>query len=506
VAAATVATHEAVPAAVPAAVLVAAPVPRVTSVFRRFSYAVSMTIDRFALFALLIAASWPALAQDALFVGDFEWGDTSDWSAAEPPRCDRIDVFGRGLAPTSEIHVATWGNNSTGDGSPGNPFATIDGAVNSAVPGTALLVHEGTYSGGIYLSDIAGTIGAPIWIGGVPGENRPIIDGGGEGLHLTRAKYLVVHDLEVRNAADNGINSDDGGDYGNALATHHVTFKGLWIHDIGSGGNQDCLKLSGVDDYSVVLSEFSNCGGGSSGSGVDHVGCHQGLVARNTFHDLSANAIQSKGGSENIEIRWNRFTDSGARGLNLGGSTGFTYFRPPLSTTQPNAEARNLVVVANIFEGSTAALAYVGCVGCVVANNTIIDPENWILRILQETVTSPPYTFEACRDGVFVNNLVVFNRSALSTYLNIGPNTAPETFTFASNLWYAWDNPAQSQPSLPVTETNGIYGQDPLLGPGYHIGPTSPAAGSGEATALTWGDLDGFCYASPPSRGAFEAR
>jgi hypothetical protein len=236
------------------------------------------------------------------------------------------------------------------------------------------------------------------------------------------------------------------------------------------------------------------------------VGCHQGLIARNTFHDLSANAVQSKGGSEDIEIRWNRFTDSGARGLNLGGSTGFTYFRPPLSTTSPNAEARNLRVVANIFEGSTAALAYVGCVGCAVANNTIIDPENWILRILQETVTSPPYTFEACRDGVFVNNLVVFDRSALSTYLNIGPDTAPETFTFASNLWYAWDNPAQSQPTLPVTESNGIYGQDPQFGAGYRIGPASPAAGTGEATPWTWGDHDGSCFADPPSRGAFEVR
>ena len=168
------------------------------------------------------------------------------------------------------------------------------------------------------------------------------------------------------------------------------------------------------------------------------------------------------------------------------------------------AEARNIRAVANIFEGSDAAVAYVGCGGCVVANNTIIDPENWILRILQETITSPPYIFEACRDGVFVNNLVVFDRSALSTYLNIGPSTAPETFTFASNLWYAWDNPAQSQPSLPVVETNGIYGQDPMLGPGYRIGPSSPAAGSGEPTAWTWGDFDGACYEDPPSRGAFE--
>jgi hypothetical protein len=454
----------------------------------------------------LASVAAAAGAQDAVFFGDFEWGDTGDWSLVEPPRCDRVDAFGRGFRPSGEIHVADWGNNSTGTGTAGNPYATIGRAAMDADPGDAIRVHEGTYGGGIYLSDLAGTSTAPIWIGGAPGEGRPVIEGGGEGIHLTRARYLILHDLEIRGSANNGINADDGGDYGNPLATHHVTFKGLDIHDIGGSGNQDCLKLSGLNDYTVMLSEFANCGGGNSGSGVDHVGCHRGLIARNTFTDMAGNAIQSKGGSEDIEIRWNRFTDSGQRSLNLGGSTGFQYFRPPLSTAAPNAEARDLFVVANVFEGSVAAVAYVGCVGCVVANNTIVDPENWILRILQETVSSPPYTFEACRDGVFVNNLVVFDRSALSTYLNIGANTAPETFTFSSNLWYAWDDPSQSQPSLPVTETNGLYGEDPLLGPGYSIGSQSPAAGTGETTAWTWGDLGGACYENPPSRGAFEVR
>ena len=448
----------------------------------------------------------PCSAQQSMFADGFEWGDTGEWSMVQPPRCDRLEAFDRGLVPVAEIHVATSGNDTTGDGSPGNPYATIGRAVLDAAPGTAIRVHSGTYSGGTYLSDLAGTATAPIWIGGAPGEPRPVIDGGGEGLHLVRAKYVVVHDLEVRNAANNGINADDGGDVGDPLATHHVTFRGLDIHDIGGTGNHECLKLSGLDDYTVAMSEFEACGGGLSGSGVDHVGCHSGLIARNTFTNMAGNAIQSKGGSEGIEIRWNRFTDAGERGLNLGGSTGFQYFRPPLSTTLPNAEARNLTVVANVFEGSWAALAYVGCVGCVVANNTIIDPDNWILRILQETVSSPPYTFEACRDGVFVNNIVVFDRSSLSTFLNIGPNTSPETFTFASNLWYAWDNPALSQPTLPVVESNGIYGQDPQLGPGYRIDPGSPAAGSGEATQWTWGDADGGCFADPPSRGSFEVR
>jgi hypothetical protein len=457
-----------------------------------------------ALVALI--AVRPAFAQEAIFADGFEWGDVGDWTASEPTRCDRLEAFGRGLSPAAELHVATWGNNTTGDGSPGNPFATIARAAQEAVPGTAIRVHSGSYAGGTYITDLTGTAGAPVWVGGAPGEPRPVIDGGGEGLHLVRARYVVVHDLEVRNAANNGINCDDGGDVANPLASHHLSFKGLSIHDIGGTGNQDCLKLSGINEYTVALSEFALCGGSSSGSGVDHVGCHDGLIARNVFHDLSANAVQSKGGSEALEIRWNRFSDAGERGLNLGGSTGFDYFRPPLSTTVPNAEARGLIVVGNVFEGSTAALAYVGCVGCVVANNTIVDPENWILRILQETVTSPPYTFEACRDGVFVNNLVVFDRSALSTYLNIGPNTAPDTFTFEANLWYARDNPAQSQPNLPVAEADGIYGEDPLLGPGYRISAASPAAGSGHSTSWTWGDHDGFCFADPPSRGAFEVR
>ncbi len=434
----------------------------------------------------------------------FEWGDTGGWDTTFPRRCDELDTFDRDLVPTRVLHVSVTGNDTTGNGSSGNPFATLGRAASDATPGTAVRLHAGTYAGGTYLADLVGTESAPIWIGGAPGEPRPLIAGGGEGLHLVRASHVVVHDLEVAGAASNGINADDGGDYGDPLASHHLVFRGLDIHDIGGTGNQDCLKLSGINHYAVVLSAFARCGGAGSGSGIDHVGCHHGLIARNSFQDHSGNAVQSKGGSEDIEIRWNRFSEAGERSLNLGGSTGFTYFRPPLSTTEPNAEARDLRVVSNLFQGSNAPIAYVGCVGCVVANNTIIDPHTWILRILQETTTSPPYEFEACRDGVFANNLVSFERADLSTWVNIGPNTAPETFTFDHNLWYAWDNPSQSTPSLPVAETGGIYELDPGLDTSFHIGSTSPAAGAGAAPTLGAGDLDGVCYGDPPSIGAFE--
>ena len=158
--------------------------------------------------------------------------------------------------------------------------------------------------------------------------------------------------------------------------------------------------------------------------------------------------MQNKGGSQDIEIRANYMLDAGYRAVNIGGSTGYAYFRPPLSTSQPNFEARDIRVIANVIEGGETPFAFVGAVDSLAANNTIIDPENWLLRILQETVSDGTYAFLPSGNNTVVNNLFYFDRGNLSTYVNIGPNTAPGTFTFSNNLWYAHDDPAQSQLAL----------------------------------------------------------
>jgi hypothetical protein len=432
-------------------------------------------------------------------------------AAAHPkvlPASPIVLTFETSKQPIVEIHVAEGGHDDTGDGSAANPYATIERAAQDAAPGAAIRLHAGIYAGGAYIENLAGTETAPIWIGGAPGEARPVIEGGGEAIHLVRVHYIIVHDLEVRNTAYNGINTDDGGDYANADATRHVIFRDLYIHDIGSGGNEDCLKLSGVNDYFVLNSEFASCGGGGSGSGIDHVGCHHGLIVGNFFHDLSANAVQNKGGSEDIEIRANRMVNAGYRAVNIGGSTGYDYFRPPLSTNQPNFEARDIRVIANLIEGSETPFAFVGAVDSLAANNTIIDPENWLLRILQETVSDETYEFLPSGHNTVVNNLFYFSRGDLSTYVNIGPNTAAETFTFSNNLWYAHDAPAQSQPALPVAETDGVVGEDPSFqnpaSGDYHLQSGSPAVGQGAPVAGVAEDYDGLAYNIPPSIGAFE--
>jgi hypothetical protein len=163
-----------------------------------------------------------------------------------------------------------------------------------------------------------------------------------------------VHDLEIHSASSNGLNCDDGGVYASPSPARHLVLERLHVHDIGGTGNEDGIKLSGVDDFVVLDSRLERCGGGGSGSGIDQVGCHRGLIARCRFEQMSGNAVQCKGGSEDIEIRWCRLHEPGQRGINIGGSTGLQYFRPPVSATQPNFEAKNIRVLANEIVGGSA--------------------------------------------------------------------------------------------------------------------------------------------------------
>jgi hypothetical protein len=192
--------------------------------------------------------------------------------------CDPIQTFADSKLPSREVFVSPAGDNSTGDGSQAKPYQTISRAVQGIQPGDAIRLLPGTHAAGTFLSNLTGTSNAPIWLGGVPGQVRPVISGGSTALQLSRIRYVVVENLEVSGTTANGLNCDDGGDYANSNAARHVLFRNLYIHDIGTGGNQDGLKLSGLYDYAVLDCEFARLSPG--GSGIDHVGCHRRLIAR----------------------------------------------------------------------------------------------------------------------------------------------------------------------------------------------------------------------------------
>jgi hypothetical protein len=417
--------------------------------------------------------------------------------------CDPIKTFADGRKAAREIFVSPAGDNSSGDGSRGKPYQTVARALQGVRAADAIRLLPGTYPGGISIANLSGSETGPIWIGGLPGAERPVISGGGGGILLSRVRYLVLENLEVKSATGNGINCDDGAEYANSNATRFVVFRNLRIQDIGTGRNNDGLKLSGVNDFWVLDCEFSRISAG--GSAIDHVGCHRGMVARSSFTDCG-NGVQCKGGSEDIEIRWNRFLRAGGRAVNIGGSTGFAYFRPPLSREGQNFEAKNIRVVANLFEGPDAPVAFVGAVQSLAANNTIIRPTRWVARILQETNSKDGYSFLSCGSNEFSNNLVFYQRRAVGAHVNVGGNTDPASFKFSNNLWYASDQPGNSRPSLPVPEVNGVVGQDPKFkaSSDHDLAPGSPALGKGKKISSLKADLLERCYGDPPSIGAFE--
>lgn len=331
-------------------------------------------------------------------------------------------------------------------------------AVRKAKPGTTVLVAAGEYAGGFWFENVKGEPGKPVVIAGADPKNPPVFKGGGEAMHFAGAAHLEIRDIAIAGATANGLSIDDGGRRDGS--THHVVLRGLRVTDVGARGNEDGVKLSGVDDFRVEGGTFERWGAGG-GSAIDMVGCHRGVIEGCTFrHKEAANAVQTKGGSASVAIRKCRFDDAGSRAVNIGGSTGLEFFRPPLDKP-PFAEARDITVEGNTFTGSDAPVAFVGVDGAVVRYNTIYRPRRWAMRILQETTAEG---FVPCRNGEFSHNIVVFRSDAWSEGgVNVGGGTEAGTFRFEGNLWFCADAPARSKPKLPAEEKAGTYGTDPML-------------------------------------------
>ncbi|MEO0788057.1 MAG: right-handed parallel beta-helix repeat-containing protein [Bacteroidota bacterium] len=371
----------------------------------------------------------------------------------------------------------------------------LDGLVSAGdtVQLEAQIFSDGTQ----FLVDWIGTEASPIVILGAI-DHQSIFRGGTEAIHLIDCNYVVIDGIRVEQQTGNGINIDDGGDY--STPSTHITIRNCLFRDMAGAGNNDLLKMSGVDSFFIQECQFLN--GGSGGSGVDFVGCHWGVVEDCFFEDPGVTGIQCKGGTQFIRMQRNTFKNVSQRALNLGGSTGLEFFRPPLPDPIVDAfEAADLEVFSNVFIGSRAPVAYVGSVRVKVYNNTFYNPDNWVIRILQENTATG---FLVCGDNEFRNNIVYLPGDL--TEVNIGPNTASETFGFSNNLWFNASSDSWT-PNLPVPDIDQII-DDPLfedpVNENFIIPSNSPAVGAGLTVETPVTDFNNWPFLSPPSIGAFE--
>lgn len=319
--------------------------------------------------------------------------------------------------------------------------------------GDTLEIASGKYAGGIDISNLNGMKNAPITIKGKDPEKPPVFIGGNNGFTLRYCNFVHLRNLKISGAKENGLNIDDGNtsDEKNPPSTN-ILMDGLVIENTGPVGNADAIKMSGVQRFVVQNCKISGWGG----SGIDMVGCSFGRVSRCRFVGKKGfsqgNGIQIKGGSHGILVEKCFFNRSGRRGINLGGSTGYRWFRPKVGYY----EAKNIEIAGNIFYGGTA-IGFVTSQKGFVHHNAILYPSGYVFRILQE---SEDIRFQPCGNSIFMKNIIVVDKR-LKNYVNIGKRTNPQSFIFSENVWY--DEFSNRKPNLPSFEKNPVYQVNPHL-------------------------------------------
>lgn len=341
---------------------------------------------------------------------------------------------------------------------PVDSLPALRAALLGAKPGDRITLAAGTYDGSLFIERLRGTKDKPITLAGADPGNPPTIRAtGAECIHLTAPAWIAIENLVLERASGNGVNVDDGGDFNNP--SPGITLRNLVVRDIGPKGNCDGIKLSGLADFTVENCTIERWGDG--GSGIDMVGCSRGVIVSCTLRHAdtaAASGIQMKGGSREITVRACRLENAGRRAVNIGGSTGLQFFRPPHTPGSAASEASAITVEGCTITGSEAAIAFVGCDGATARFNTICRPTRWAFRVLQET-RAPG--FVPCRAGVVTDNIIVLTQPA-DRALNIGDATEAASFSFARNLWFSEPTPA-SKPALPSGEKDGVYCTDPRL-------------------------------------------
>ncbi|QDT15365.1 right-handed parallel beta-helix repeat-containing protein [Alienimonas californiensis] len=335
--------------------------------------------------------------------------------------------------------------------------AALRDALAAAGPGDTVRVKPGVYRGGFEWSP-RGEPGRPITLIGDDPRNPPTFRGGASGIKLTRPAHAVLSDLIFEGASGNGLNADDGGD--RDAPAGPLTLRRVTVRDSGGlperAANLDGFKLSGVDGLRMHDCVAERWGGG--GQGIDLVGCHDAAIRRCRLDGGATGEVgpgiglQAKGGSRDVLFENCRVEGVTERCVNLGGSTGLAFFRPPNAPY----EAADVTVRGCDLIGGAAAVAFVGSDGGRVEGCTLRDQTRFPFRILKENDAA--HLIDT-RGGVIVGNVIVWEAGSVWTRVNVGPGAAAETFKFADNVWANVAAPARSRlGDLPAPETGAEYG------------------------------------------------
>lgn len=236
------------------------------------------------------------------------------------------------LATPTVWYVSTTGNDATGDGSIGNPYASLDKAQDECSDGHTIYMRGGTYTNvplvGTTGFDIEhnGTTSSPYTISAYNNE-EVILDFGGKEIDEWNGAFniktgdnnVTIDGIEIYNITDDNhpvYNSCprgfyiDGTDLDNIkilnCTFNHIPYYAFLVYE------DDTVNNGFIENFEVANCFFTDTQYlKSSGETVGFIGCRNIEYHNNTYRDYEKIGVVFSGGCSNVSCHDNDFQQNG---------------------------------------------------------------------------------------------------------------------------------------------------------------------------------------------------